>query len=148
MHYLLALYGILLLPHHWCGCTDRRPAVMIRAYVSRMKNLHVHVDPNRPVAKFPFCTGGAVFDIWITSPLVCSFSKKCAHVQRRYPFFCHDPKSKSTRDPIYRVPTMEYLLTTSCTLYEIHKFCILPGTSTVAGTCWLMRTWVDLLVVY
>ena len=66
---------------------------------------------------------------------VCSFSKKCAHVQRRYPFFCHDPKSKSTRDPIYRVPTMEYLLTTSCTLYEIHKFCILPGTSTVAGTC-------------
>eukprot|EP01050_Picozoa_sp_SAG11_P030974 SAG11_NODE_9401_length_915_cov_7.138480_1_plen_147_part_00 len=66
---------------------------------------------------------------------VCSFSKKCAHVQRRYPFFCHDPKSKSTRDPIYRVPTMEYLLTTSCTLYEIHKFCILPGTSNVAGTC-------------
>eukprot|EP01050_Picozoa_sp_SAG11_P014995 SAG11_NODE_1903_length_4090_cov_9.110805_5_plen_49_part_00 len=42
---------------------------MIRAYVSRMENLHVHVDPNRPVAKFPFCTGGAVLDIWITSPL-------------------------------------------------------------------------------
>ena len=40
-----------------------------RAYVSRMKNLHVHVDPNRPVAKFPFCTGGAVLDIGITSPL-------------------------------------------------------------------------------
>eukprot|EP01050_Picozoa_sp_SAG11_P010490 SAG11_NODE_1052_length_6029_cov_4.823946_5_plen_156_part_00 len=42
---------------------------MIRAYVSRVKNLHVHVDPNRPVAKFPFCTGGAVLDIPITSPL-------------------------------------------------------------------------------